>query len=347
MKITLGRLRHLISEAAPSDPELAALPEQIRLQHITASGKSRVWVGDRDKINSSLIMLGLAKPLRLALMQGTKALNDALAAALRSRGAITSDGAPKVAAEAPPGEIPRASAAPAGERSERMTPKRAQEWMDYMQRRFVRNTLKAEGAPVDAEQAQVSAEGFFSLVPHWERWARLMGQDKQAVQDKVADMLLDGVKAAEQRAASVSATPPKASKETYKVYPGGKKWGAPVVTRVKGKVFKGPSDSKFKPGEQAAVAPEGDKLRVKKTDSDHAQMWEPELVRFSLRKRRFLAAFFVNLPNNDSSIVPHCEHVGASISSIPPHCEHVSEPSNLAPKPRFPMFFFLLDDGTP
>lgn len=45
---------------------------------------------------------------------------------------------------------------------------------------------------------------------------------------------------------------------------------------MKGKAYLAPVDTKFKSGDQAAVAPEDGKLRVKKTDSDHSRLWEPE-----------------------------------------------------------------------
>lgn len=63
-------------------------------------------------------------------------------------------------------------------------------------------------------------------------------------------------------------------KKTYKIY--GKLKSAPVHTRLKGKAYVGSKETKFSPGEQANVEPEGDKLRVKKVDSDHSQLWDPE-----------------------------------------------------------------------
>ena len=69
---------------------------------------------------------------------------------------------------------------------------------------------------------------------------------------------------------------PKAGKSSYKIYPGGKKYGgAPAVTRVKGKVYAAGTDTKFKPGEQGEASLDGDKLKVKKPGSDHTQTWEP------------------------------------------------------------------------
>lgn len=66
---------------------------------------------------------------------------------------------------------------------------------------------------------------------------------------------------------------PQAGKE-LRVY--GKLKGAPAHTRLKGKAYVAAPDTQFKNGERATVAPEGDKLRVKKNDSDHSQLWEPE-----------------------------------------------------------------------
>lgn len=69
---------------------------------------------------------------------------------------------------------------------------------------------------------------------------------------------------------------PRPSKSSYKIYPGGKKYGgAPAVTRVKGKVFAAGADTQFKPGEQGEASIDGDKLKVKKPGSDHTQTWEP------------------------------------------------------------------------
>jgi hypothetical protein len=73
-----------------------------------------------------------------------------------------------------------------------------------------------------------------------------------------------------------AAEPMRAGKATYKIYPGGKKWGgAPAVARVKNKPYVAGPDTKFKPGEQGEASIEGDKLRVKKVGSDHVQTWEP------------------------------------------------------------------------
>lgn len=62
--------------------------------------------------------------------------------------------------------------------------------------------------------------------------------------------------------------------KTYKIY--GRLKGAPAHTRLKGKAYVAGPNTKFKPGEQAAIEPAGDKLKVKKTDSDHSQLWDPE-----------------------------------------------------------------------
>jgi hypothetical protein len=70
-----------------------------------------------------------------------------------------------------------------------------------------------------------------------------------------------------------AAPAPRGPKAAYKVY--GKKAGSPVHTRLKGQAYGGPADSKFKNGEMAAISPEDGKLRVKKADSDHSQLWEP------------------------------------------------------------------------
>jgi hypothetical protein len=82
--------------------------------------------------------------------------------------------------------------------------------------------------------------------------------------------------------AAASAAPPatapaaKAGKDTYKVYKGGPKYGgASVVTRYKGKVYGKSGASEFKPGETGRVSMDGDKLKVKKTGSDHTQIWDP------------------------------------------------------------------------
>jgi hypothetical protein len=78
-----------------------------------------------------------------------------------------------------------------------------------------------------------------------------------------------------------AAPPPVAAarggnKASYKIYPGGRRYGGkPVVTRYKGKVY-GPSGAtQFKPNEQGVVGVDNGKLTVKKPDSDHTQTWDP------------------------------------------------------------------------
>lgn len=68
--------------------------------------------------------------------------------------------------------------------------------------------------------------------------------------------------------------PETSGEKTYKVY--GKLKGAPAHTRLKGKAYVAAPGTKFKPGEQAKVAPKDGKLQVKKADGDHTQLWEPE-----------------------------------------------------------------------
>jgi curved DNA-binding protein CbpA len=65
------------------------------------------------------------------------------------------------------------------------------------------------------------------------------------------------------------------AKKTYKVY--GRKAGRPVHTRYKGKAYgPGPkTNTQFVPGQDAEVSMDGEKLRVKKTTSDHTQTWDP------------------------------------------------------------------------
>lgn len=67
-----------------------------------------------------------------------------------------------------------------------------------------------------------------------------------------------------------------AAKGSYKIYPGGSRYGGkPVVTRYKGQVFGPSGETQFKPNEQGEVSLDGDKLSVKKPGSDHSQTWEP------------------------------------------------------------------------
>ena len=65
------------------------------------------------------------------------------------------------------------------------------------------------------------------------------------------------------------------SGKNYKIYPGGSRYGGkPVVTRYKGKVYGPSGETQFKPNEQGVVSANGDKLSVKKPDSDHTQSWD-------------------------------------------------------------------------
>lgn len=66
---------------------------------------------------------------------------------------------------------------------------------------------------------------------------------------------------------------PGVPKTTYKIY--GKFKGAPAATRLKGQAYIAPQNTQFKGGEQAYITPDNGKLKVKKTDSDHTQTWEP------------------------------------------------------------------------
>ncbi len=69
---------------------------------------------------------------------------------------------------------------------------------------------------------------------------------------------------------------PSKAKETYKVYPGGGRYGAPAVARVKKQLYKSGPDTRFKGGEYATMTPDGNRMRVKKTDdSGHEQTWDP------------------------------------------------------------------------
>jgi len=277
MKITVQKLRKLIHESTPRDPEIAALPERLQILHKTGDGTIKKWMGDRDTLNIRLVTLGVPHELRLALMKGQKYANDALISALKKHGAVVPESAPEArrSAELPPGPS-GAERAPGGPGRERMSPERVREYLMYYARRFVRNTLKGGPPPADAATAHEIALGFEQTIPVVSRFIDRLGMSREEVQTMIADMLMDGAKAHAEKRSAVDAAP-RASKETYKVYPGGARYaGAPVVTRVKGKVYRGPHDSKFKPGEQARVGLDGDKLRVTKTDSDHAQTWEPD-----------------------------------------------------------------------
>lgn len=71
----------------------------------------------------------------------------------------------------------------------------------------------------------------------------------------------------------VVATKPTGEK-TMKVY--GRLKGAPAHTRLKGKAYLAPNDTKFKSGQSIGVEPKDDKLSVKDPSSDHTQTWELE-----------------------------------------------------------------------
>lgn len=62
------------------------------------------------------------------------------------------------------------------------------------------------------------------------------------------------------------------AKKQYRIY--GKLKGAAAHTRLKGKAYLAPADTRFKAGDQADVAPEDGRLRVKA--DDRSQLWEPE-----------------------------------------------------------------------
>jgi len=165
----------------------------------------------------------------------------------------------------------------------------AQQIMNQFQQRIA-SSLNKTGAiayrgkiPVsDISIQAVYKPASMSKDPDWEEY--------KAAREKTLGTYVKGEpdKERTRRAAPPSAPEPKAEPvhepeaprvaasggKTYKVY--GKLKGAPAHTRLKGKAFLAPRDTKFKNGEQAAVEPAGDKLRVKKTDSDHTQLWDPE-----------------------------------------------------------------------
>lgn len=67
---------------------------------------------------------------------------------------------------------------------------------------------------------------------------------------------------------------PRAPKTTYKIY--GRFKGYPVSTRLKGQAYVGPQNTQFVPGEQAIISKtDNNKLRVKKSNGDHTQDWDP------------------------------------------------------------------------
>lgn len=75
-------------------------------------------------------------------------------------------------------------------------------------------------------------------------------------------------------ARAAGAPRPTGPKVSYKIY--GKKAGKSAHTRLKGQAYGAPADTQFTPGEQAVLQPTDDgKLKVKKTDSDHEQTWDP------------------------------------------------------------------------
>jgi hypothetical protein len=72
-------------------------------------------------------------------------------------------------------------------------------------------------------------------------------------------------------AAAAAAT--RGPKTTYKIY--GRFKGHPVATRLKGQAYVGAAGTQFAPDEQAVISPEDGKLRVKKANGDHSQLWDP------------------------------------------------------------------------
>jgi hypothetical protein len=74
-------------------------------------------------------------------------------------------------------------------------------------------------------------------------------------------------------AAPAATAAPRGPKTTYKIY--GKFKGHPAATRLKGKAYVAPANTEFSAGEQAYINVDGDKLKVKKADSDHTQTWDP------------------------------------------------------------------------
>jgi hypothetical protein len=63
----------------------------------------------------------------------------------------------------------------------------------------------------------------------------------------------------------------RGQKGSYKIY--GRKSGRPAHTRLKGQTYGAPDNTRFKPGETAAISPDNGKLRV--TADDRDQLWEP------------------------------------------------------------------------
>lgn len=86
---------------------------------------------------------------------------------------------------------------------------------------------------------------------------------------------LGGMEPKEEPKPEAQKTPtPVTGGKTYKVY--GKMKGAPAHTRLKGKAYLAPGDTKFKSGQSVGVEPKDGKLSVKDVNSDHTQIWEPE-----------------------------------------------------------------------
>jgi hypothetical protein len=80
--------------------------------------------------------------------------------------------------------------------------------------------------------------------------------------------------AAPAAAAAIEPTAAKGPKTTYKIY--GRFKGHPAATRLKGQAYVAGQDTQFSAGEQAVISKTDDgKLKVKKADSDHSQIWEP------------------------------------------------------------------------
>jgi hypothetical protein len=276
VKLTLGQLRTVLAEADPRDPELAAIPPEVRIRSVSHGAtpgdrKTRTWVGNRDQVNIGLIMTDMPREDRLAVLRGDKSIGDKALQVLKKRGAVTLD------------KPPAAPKAPAGPKQPRLTRQGAENRLSAAIKSFARNwtNFTQEMPDVQPEDAAWDAAGgFFYEYPEWEKWVRAMwdpyGFDKRLtkteVQERVADYVHDAMmKGAERAAKQKPKAPPK---ETYKVY--GKLKGAPAHTRVKGKAYLAPADTQFKPGEPAVATPDGGKLSVKKKDSDHTQVWEPE-----------------------------------------------------------------------
>lgn len=121
----------------------------------------------------------------------------------------------------------------------------------------------------------------FLLVP-FPLWAASEGAPAGAREPNVAPPVKKSPAAGAAPAPAAAAEPgaepaapagPRGPKTTYKIY--GKFKGHPVATRLKGQAYVGPANTQFAGGEQAVISPEDGKLRVKKSDGDHSQLWEP------------------------------------------------------------------------